>query len=194
MGRTTRLLSAGASIGAVLVMGFAVLVFAQGSGSSRATPTPPKQPTVDQFATSMWQYINRDKARYRSWASSAPATTDVAESPHGRDGRVYFNGVAAKDLKQPANGAILVREELAEDGKTLRRVSMIYRVKGSAPQANDWYWLAFQPNGALARTTAQEGNKPIAGQVASCIACHGKAPGNNFVFSSELPPEAKSDK
>lgn len=182
-------------IGAHLVaVVMTTVALAQGSGSSRATPTPPKQPTVDEFATSLWQFINREKAPYRHWASTAAVAVEGIESPHGADGNVYFNDVAVKDWKQVPFNSVLVREKYDTDGKTLLGVSVLYRVKGSAPKNGDWYWLEFKPSGALAKTPAKEGNKPIAGQVASCVACHRKAPGNDFVFSNDKAPVAEADK
>jgi Cytochrome P460 len=189
-----RVLMAAVIVVPLLAIGIVTVVFAQGSGSSRATPTPPKQPTVDEFATSLWQFINREKAPYLKWPSTAAASVDEIESPHGASGKTYFNDVAAAGWKQPPQGALLVRENLAADGKKVQSVSVMYRVKGTAPNTNDWYWLEFQPNGKIAKTTAEEGNKPIAGQVASCIECHRKATGNDFVFSNEAAPTPKTDK
>jgi hypothetical protein len=178
----------------LLAIGIGTVVLAQGSGSSRATPTPPKQPTVDEFATSLWQFINREKNPWRKWPSTAPAVAKDIESPHGTSGKTYSNEVAATGWKQPAHGAILVREELDEDGQKVRGISVMYRVKGTAPKTNDWYWLAFQPNGVLAKSSAKDGNKPLAGQVTSCIECHRKAAGNDFVFSNEAAPTAETNK
>ena len=185
-------------VAVILVMllagGTAAVVLAQGSGSSRATPTPPKQPTVDEFAASLWQFINREKTPWRNWPSTAAEPVAGVESPHGALGKAYFNSIATEGWKSPPHGAILVREELDEDGKKTRGVIVMYRVKAAAPKTGDWYWLAFQPNGKLARTSAKEGNKPIAGQVTSCIACHGKAAGHDFVFSNDKAPTTGTDK
>ena len=57
-------------MGALLSIAVAAAALAQGSGSSRATPTPPRQQTAQEFAASLWGYINRDKAPYRQWAAA----------------------------------------------------------------------------------------------------------------------------
>jgi hypothetical protein len=177
-----------------LAVGIVTVVLAQGSGSSRATPTPPKQPTVDEFATTLWQFINREKSPWRKWPSTAAVPVDGIESPHGTSGKVYFNEAASTGWKQPPHGAILVREEFDEDTQKVRGVSVMYRVKGTAPKSNDWYWLAFHPNGKLAKSSEKDGNKPLAGQVTSCIECHRKAAGDDFVFSNEAAPKVEAKK
>lgn len=189
-----RLQLAKMTIGLLLVVGMATTTFAQGSGSSRTTPSPSKPPTIDEFATSFWQFINNPKAPYRLWASSAPAAVEGVESPHGAKGKVYFNDLAAKNLKLPPDGAIVIREDYEADGNKLRGFSIMYRETSATPNKTDWYWIGYQPNGTLAKTTVGEESKPIIGQAASCIACHGKAPGNDLMFSSELVPQTKTDK
>jgi hypothetical protein len=174
----------------LLPVGIVTVALAQGSGSSRATPTPPKQPTVDEFATSLWQFMTREKAPYQKWPSTPAAPIEGVESPHGTAGKTYFNEAAATGWKQPPQGAILVHEELDEDGKKIKAVSVMYRVKGTAPKTNDWYWLRYQPNGKL----AMQDKKPVAGQVTSCIECHRKAAGNDFIFSNEAAPKAETQK
>ena len=159
----------------------------QGSGSSRATPSPPRQPTVEEFATTMWQFINREKSPYSKWASLPESPVAGIESPHGTPSKVLYNDVAAKDLKQLPPNSILLREEFDADGKKLRGVSVMYRVKGSAPQSGDWYWIEYRADGTLLRTSAKDGNKPLAGQINSCIACHRKA-SSDFVFASRATP------
>jgi hypothetical protein len=61
----------------------------------------------------------------------------------------------------------------------------LYRVKGYDPKNGDWYWMKYLENGTLVRTPASEGNQPVAGRVASCINCHSKAAGGDFVFSND---------
>jgi len=181
----------------LLLMALATPVFsqppsAQGSGSSRATPTAPKPPTVDEFAASLWQFIHRDKAPYQQWPSSSSAPVAGVDNPHGAGSSVYSD-VAAKSWQQPSHGSILVREEHDTEQK-LRGVSVMYRVKGTAPQTNDWYWILYQPDGKLAKSPGNGGGKPVIGQLGTCIACHRKAPGQDLVFSNDIAPELRKDR
>lgn len=162
---------------------FPLIVLAQGSGSSRATPSRPRQPTTEEFAASMWRFINRDSASYRAWASAAPAAPETVDDPHGTGGKAYWNDVAAKDARQIPFGSILVRDEYDDAGRKLRSVSVMYRVTGADPKNGDWYWMQFDPAGSLMKSP-EAGNRPIVGRVASCIACHQKADGGDYVFST----------
>lgn len=177
---------------ALTTAGFSQAPSAQGSGSSRATPTPPKPPTIDEFAASLWQFIHRDKAPYQQWPSSSSPPVEGVDNPHGTS-RSFYSDTTSKNWQQPPHGSILVREDYDSDQK-LRGVGVMYRVKGTAPQTNDWYWILYQADGKLAKSPASEGGKPVVGQVGTCIACHRKAPGQDLVFSNEMAPEIRKDK
>jgi hypothetical protein len=75
-------------MGTLLSLAVAAAALAQGSESSRATPTPPRQQTPQEFAASMWRYINRDKAPYRHWATVDTAAPDLVTDPHGAGGKM----------------------------------------------------------------------------------------------------------
>lgn len=159
----------------------------QGFGSSRAAPPrATRPPTPEEFQRSFWKYLNRQESPYNQW-SSIPGKEGLqtGEPPHGKFTKTYANKVAAGDLKKLRLNSILVTENYAADQKTLQDITVMYKVKGTDPQHNDWYWLKYQPDGAIARTPDNEGKKPIAGQVASCIECHSKAAGTDFVFSND---------
>lgn len=167
----------------------AVPALGQGSGSSRATPTPPRQPTPQEFAANMWRYINRDKAPFSHWAMAEPTSSESNEDPHGTGGKTYFNDVAEKDRQALGYGSIIVREEYGDDPKEPLSVSVMYRAKGTDPKNNDWYWLKFLPNGTVAKTPPEASGRPIIGRVASCIECHKKAVGADLVFSNDVVPD-----
>jgi hypothetical protein len=165
-------------------------VMAQESGSSRATPSQPRQPTVEEFAVSFWRFIHRSESPYQNWKS---AETDVPEGmtdQHQRSGKTYLNDVAVKDQKKLSKGSILVRPEYSADGKELQSLNVMYRSKANDPK--DWYWLRYLPNGALAKTAETEGSRPIAGRVSSCIECHQKADGGDLAFFNKVVAEEKS--
>ncbi|HVC93115.1 MAG TPA: cytochrome P460 family protein [Pirellulales bacterium] len=168
----------------------------QGSGSSRTTPpAKPRPKTPADFHREFWQFLTRGKNPYKKWTAwPESAEPRAGEAPHGAFVKTYANAIAIKDTAALAHGSILVQEELDEDQKTLKSVSVMYRVKGTDPDHFDWYWLRYLPDGTVAKQPgkqpANQGGKPIAGKVASCIECHAKAGGDDLVHSNdEAAPE-----
>jgi hypothetical protein len=181
---------------------------AQGSGSSRinqpapARPAPyPAQPgptyaqpqpiqaraaTPEEFHVSLWRHLVREKAPYTRWASP-PGKEGLrkAERPHGPLVRTYANAVAVADLKNLPPGSILILEDYAEGQKERTGIEVLYRVKGYDPKDGDWYWMKFREDGTVVRTPPDQGGRPIAGRVTSCIDCHRKAGGGDFAFSND---------
>jgi hypothetical protein len=160
---------------------------AQGSGSSRSTPSRPARPqTTKEFADSLWRFIVRPQAPYTKWPTLPAmdgATEPGVDRPHGPNPKVYANPTALQDSSALPFGSILVIEDYPGDGNTRNSISIMYRVKGTDPEHNDWYWMRYLPNGALATVDAGQGAKPMAGKVQSCIDCHTKA-GQDLVFTN----------
>lgn len=164
-------------------------VVAQGSGSSRSTPSKPARPqTTQEFADALWRFIVRPETPYTKWAtvpaSKVDHTPEIGKA-HGGNAKIYANSTAMQNPSSPPQGSIFVIDDYAEDGKTRNNVSIMYRAKGTDPDHNDWYWLRYLPNGSIARTDDTPGAKPIAGKVKSCIECHEKAGGKDWVFSND---------
>ncbi|HUY31980.1 MAG TPA: cytochrome P460 family protein [Pirellulales bacterium] len=178
---------AGLSLAATLLFVFSSSAWPQGSGSSRLRPpSKPRPKTPAEFHREFWQFLTRGKTPYKQWAAwPDSAEPRAGEAPHGAFVKTYANAVAVKNPNAPAHGSILVQEEFDEDQKTLTSVSVMYRVKGSDPQHFDWYWLRYLPNGAVAKQPAGKAGKPIAGKVTSCIECHAKAGGADWVYSND---------
>ncbi|MBI2825058.1 MAG: cytochrome P460 family protein [Planctomycetia bacterium] len=163
--------------------------WAQGSGSSRATPSPPRQPTTEEFAASLWKYLHREQAPYAEWQAAEIAAPQSVQDPHGSNGKVYLNDVAAKDTERFAYSSIVVREDYVDNADRPQSISVMYRVRGADPKSGDWYWLKYTPDGKLARSATAGGGRPIAGRVASCIECHQKAVGKDLVFFNDAVPQ-----
>ena len=171
------------AIAVILVLARAGILLAQGSGSSRATPSPPHQPTVEEFANSFWQYINRSQSPYQKWQTAEADVPPGVTDEHQRPRTTYLNDIAAKDQQKFPFGSIIVRPDYNPDGKTLQSVSVMYRVKATDPTKLDWYWMRFLPSGEIAKTAGEAVSRPLAGQVKSCIECHKQATGGDFVFT-----------
>ncbi len=161
----------------------------QGSGSSRSDPVRITRPqTPDEFYNTFWQHLVKKDAGYNTWTGlPQEKVDDTVENPHGTVSKTFANKIAADDPKKLPVGSILVREDYDELRKRLS-ISVMYRVKDYDKEHADWYWLKYQTNGSIVRGADQ---KAVAGKVASCIACHGKATGQDFVFANDRPHTAK---
>jgi len=179
----------------VAVFGRQSPAFSQGSGSSRLSPPRQTRPqTPAEFQQSFWRHITVSSP-YRQW-SRLPAGADEAQAandPHGPWVKKYANAVAAKNPTRLGYGSVLVSEEYDDDKTTLKAVSVMYCVKGTDPAHYDWYWLKYTPDGKVVRAPAEQGGKPIAGKVQSCIQCHQKAK-MDLVFSNDDKQADHDDK
>lgn len=158
------------------------------SGTNRAVPATPRPPTAAEFAATFWNYLQKPNATYRGWGTPGKTTLQETDAPHGTVGQTFLNGGANRYLATLPNGSVLVRDEYAADGVTLRNISVMYRSKGADPKNGDWYWMLYQPDGKLARTPVEQGGREMAGRVVRCIECHQRAAGNDFVFLNDRPP------
>lgn len=187
---TSNCLTRSLLLAAFSLLASAALAFSQdaGSGSSRSAPsrvTRPQTPT--EFYDKFWQYLTKSGAAYDAWKQLEHELPNAAvENPHGTASRTYANDVAAKDPKNLPFGSILVRED-HDDQRQRQSISVLYRVKDYDKEHGDWYYLRFSEAGAVMKGSD---NKPIAGKVASCIDCHAKAGGKDYVFSN-APSQAE---
>jgi hypothetical protein len=172
----------------VILASFVSMAYPQGSGSSRSDrPRATRPQTQNEFYNTFWEYIVKKDAAYNTWKVMSRGIADESiENPHGSDSVSYANKVAVDDPKSLPVGSILVREDY-DKGKRLS-ISVLYRVKDYDKQHGNWYWIKYLEDGSVARNADK---KSIAGRVASCIECHTKAGGRDFVFSNDAPAPAK---
>ena len=175
----------------LLMVGVAV-AYPQGSGSSRSDPARATRPqTPEEFYDTFWRYLVKKDAAYNTWeALEHEPPKDEVENPHGTVSRTYANEVAAKDAENLPFGSILVREDY-DDKRKRQTISVLYRVKDYDKEHGNWYYLRFTETGAMMKSPD---SKPLAGKVASCIECHAKASGKDFVFSNDALKVEKAPK
>jgi cytochrome c553 len=177
--------------------------FSQGSGSSRTEqpragriiepPRASRPQTQEEFVDTFWRFIVKKDAAYNTWqVLKRENAEDSIDNPHGEFTKTYANKVAADNPTGLPDGSILVREDYDTDQKRVS-ISVMYRVKDYYKEHGNWYWMKFLENGTAARTSKEDGNKLVAGKVTSCVACHAKATGKDFVFSN-LPPSDATGK
>lgn len=73
------------------------------------------------------------------------------------------------------SGGIIVKENYTPEAK-LAAVTVMYKKAGYNPDAGDWFWIKYAPNGAIEKE----------GKVAGCINCHRAVQGNDWVFTGPL--------
>lgn len=123
-------------------------------------------------ASVLWEYITKinDYKQWDSWPDYQGL--QKARSPHRPLNRVYVNDKGLSSDKAPANyGTIEVKETYTVD-KKLKNVTVQYKVEGFNPEAGDWYWAMYMPDGTVKK----------AGKIAGCIDCHAGAKDNDYVM------------
>lgn len=133
-----------------------------------------KMPPAD--GEKLWSYITEENP-YLQW-EPFPGYKGMYEgkSPHGAFLKLYANDIAvnAADQGRPLpHGAILVKENYAEDRKTLAAVTPMYKVEEYNPAAGDWFWAKYGP----------EGKVLAEGKVEGCIKCHSVKKDQDYIFS-----------
>ncbi len=115
---------------------------------------------------------------YTAWGSfpETPGTID-SNPPHGPRANVFINGKVEAALDnftgELPDGSIIIKEsfdaQMMESGDSL---TVMWKVADYDPGNHDWFWASY----------AFDGTVRASGQVAGCIACHGAARDNDFVF------------
>jgi len=127
-------------------------------------------------ADALWTFIT-EVDPYDGWGWwPGGAGLRPGESPHGKFVAVYANGPALSaargGMDVMPDRAIIVKENYAEDGKTLVAVTPMYRLKGYNPEGGDWFWVKYGPNGDVAAE----------GKVKGCISCHADVADRDWRF------------
>ena len=154
------------------------------TSSSLAQTTSEVNNRSTAFAKQFWDYLKR--VQYRNWAPPPNTSADftTGHSPHGAFIRLYVNRTAYSDMDHLAYESILVQENY-DDDKKLQNVTVLYRSRDSAPDHNDWYWIQYNDDGSVATTEVNSERMPLSGKIQSCIECHQKAAGDDFVYSND---------
>lgn len=132
-------------------------------------------------AEKLHQYLTKEKP-YTDWKLwPGKGKLYQGTEPHGALLTTYVNNVALKSIKAKKgmkNGAIIVKENYMPD-KTLAAVTVMYKVEGFNPEAGDWFWMKYAPDGKIEASGKT-------GMVDMCIGCHGKVKGNDYLFTGKV--------
>ncbi len=134
-------------------------------------------------AEELWQAMDG----YRDWPGyGGEEGFEAGQSPHGAFLTYHLNDVA-RDARPTADGSIIVKGNYAEESQdALVALTVMRRIDGYAPEHGDWFWVKYAPDGSVMRNDV---GTPLAGRVAlgtgqGCIACHEKAPGEDYLFDN----------
>lgn len=127
------------------------------------------------FEERFWVYLQANN--YRNWSAGPSASTGfLPTSRGGHDSftKLYMNRTAAGSSQNLPVRSVIVAENFDRQ-KTLQSISVMYRAKDFSKKSKNWYWVEYDPVGT-AKTS---------GVAKSCIQCHSKASGNDFVFFNQ---------
>lgn len=124
-----------------------------------------------------WTYITKTDpyATWHLWPGHE--AMHPGQSPHGAFLKIYVNTIAYAAIEKKAThmpaGAIIVKENYAEDKKTLVAVTPMAKVPGYDPAAGDWFWAEYGPTGQVMAS----------GRVQACIDCHAKKKDTDYIVT-----------
>ena len=103
--------------------------------------------------------------------------------PHGALLTTYLNPAAAQAAADGAGqmppGAIVVKDNFMPDGM-LGASTAMYKIEGYNPEAGDWWWAKFMPDGTVDMDGMAQG------RVEMCIACHAKGADNDYLLTGSI--------
>ncbi len=129
-----------------------------------------EMPAAD--AGALWKFIT-ETSPYSSWGFW-PDHQGLQEgnAPHAPQHKVFVNKVGLASAHAPvSNGTIEVKENIGKDNK-LKALTVMYKVKGYNPEAGDWFWVKYKPDGTVAKAGKPEG----------CISCHSSVADNDYIL------------
>lgn len=129
-------------------------------------------------AEKLYEYIVRYKP-YTDW-ELWPKKGKFYEGtePHGALLTTFVNDAAFHSIfekKGMYDGSIIVKENYTAD-KKLIALTVMYKIQGYNPDAGDWFWAKYSPDG---KTVAS-------GKVKACIDCHGKMKDKDYIFTGKV--------
>lgn len=98
--------------------------------------------------------------------------------PHGSLLTTFVNNTAMHSIKKKkmmADGSIIVKENYTADKKFVA-LTVMYKIKGYNPNAGDWFWAKYSPDGKV----------EASGKVKGCIDCHSKMKDNDYIFTGKV--------
>ncbi|KKL49399.1 hypothetical protein LCGC14_2315900 [marine sediment metagenome] len=121
----------------------------------------------------LYKYIT-ETSRYTNWELwPGKGKLYKGTEPHGVFLTTYVNAEAIKSLGMGKHvfmpGSIIAKENYSPK-KQYMALTVMYKVKGYNPDAGDWFWVKYSPDGTVLKE----------GKVKGCIKCHSQAKDNDY--------------
>lgn len=162
----------------VMLMAIGVLVLAAVPLVAQAMSHGNERDLPPADGKALYTYITETQP-YQEW-KLWPGTTEFYKGtqPHGALLSTYVNPTAFRAFQywrgELPGDSIVVKENYTPD-KELAAVTLMYKKKGYAPEAGDYFWLKYAPDGTI----------QAEGKVQSCIGCHRTAKGGDWLFTND---------
>lgn len=159
------------------ILASSVVACLLGFGGIAAVTADGHLPPTDGKA--LIKYIT-EKSDYTKWPLfPGKGKLYKGQHPHGAFLTTYVSedtlqAIKAKKGSIPSGG-IIVKENYSPE-KKLAAVTVMYRKAGYNPDAGDWFWIKYAPNGAVEKE----------GKVAGCINCHRAVQANDWIFTGPV--------
>ena len=124
----------------------------------------------------LWKHIT-ETSPYNKW-DYWPDHQGIqsGKAPHGPRHKVFVNGKLLNSSSPPVQyGSIQVKENFTPTGD-LAAITVMYKVEGYNPDAGDWFWVKYTP----------EGKADKSGKVKGCIQCHASRAKNDYILVHEF--------
>jgi mono/diheme cytochrome c family protein len=111
----------------------------------------------------------------------------ASESPHGATVRIFVNDRALDAIAREnfsgtlPPGSLIVKEGYGgtpDAPGDLTAITLMYKVDGFNPDANDWFWAGLSADGSAINAE---------GAVEMCSACHGQDGNSDYLLRFKLP-------
>ena len=122
----------------------------------------------------LWRFITKD-APYEKWGQWGDHTgIQPGAAPHGKYHKVFVNKRGIYSPEAPVQyGTIVVKMNYADAGaRNLNAVTVMYKVKDYNPEAGDWFWVKYMPDGMVETYGRPQG----------CIDCHAGHAENDYIM------------
>lgn len=161
-------------------------------GVSEAVKVEREIPDIEKMAHELWNKMQSENyhVNWKMWPGKEACYE--GKEPHGAFLTTYVNTAAHEVIMQKKEkmppGAIIIKENYMPD-KNIASITVMHKIEGFAPDAFDWFWVKFAPNGKVMTEEKDGKTITLAGKVAGCIECHGKQTSNDYIFTSPLKLE-----
>ncbi len=132
----------------------------------------------------LWSWLSANNYKQWNGVDGRAPIFQEGESPHGALIKTYISPKTASNLKDLADGSVIVKENYSPD-KKLMAITVMHRSTGFDPEHGDWYYAKYTPSGQVEKTPPEMKSMPIAGKFMMCTQCHSGAGGGDFAFFND---------